>query len=78
MYQQRQKTVARLHPLKPNARSQKQLKPPVADRRSGIDRRQSFDNRYFLNGGIERRSWKEKGAYFEDRFKSYFLRCKLS
>jgi hypothetical protein len=30
------------------------------DRRSGKDRRQSFNSQYFLKGGIERRSWKER------------------
>jgi hypothetical protein len=30
------------------------------DRRSGKDRRQSFNSSYFLKGGVERRSWKER------------------
>jgi hypothetical protein len=60
MYPQRKKTVTRLHPNKSSIRHQKQLKQPVADRRSGVDRRQSPDSRYFLNGGLERRSWKER------------------
>lgn len=60
MLPQRQKTVTRLHPEKSVSRIEKQLKQPVADRRSGVDRRQSFDNRYFLQGGVERRSWQER------------------
>jgi hypothetical protein len=60
MLPQRQKTVTRLHPEKSISRRQKQIQKPVGDRRSGVDRRQSSDNRYFLNGGVERRSWKER------------------
>ncbi|MGD8666925.1 MAG: hypothetical protein PVI38_16560 [Desulfobacterales bacterium] len=60
MIPQRQKTVTRLHSEEAVSRNQKQLRQPVEDRRSGVDRRQSFDNRYFLNGGVERRSWKER------------------
>ncbi len=30
------------------------------DRRSGKDKRQSFNSEYFLKGGVERRSWKER------------------
>jgi hypothetical protein len=30
------------------------------DRRSGIDRRKSGNRNYFLNGGVERRSWHER------------------
>ena len=30
------------------------------DRRSGKDRRQVFNSAYFLKGGVERRSWKER------------------
>ncbi|MGD2097888.1 MAG: hypothetical protein PVG35_09925 [Desulfobacterales bacterium] len=60
MLPQRQKSVTRLHPEKSDYRKQKQRQKAVADRRSGIDRRQSVDNRYFLNGGVERRSWKER------------------
>ena len=30
------------------------------DRRSGIDRRKSKNPNYFLNGGVERRSWHER------------------
>jgi hypothetical protein len=60
MLPQRQKAVARLHPEKSIFRNQKQLRKPVGDRRSEVDRRQSFDNRYFLEGGVERRSWKER------------------
>jgi hypothetical protein len=60
MLPQRQKTVTRLHPKASISRNQKQLRHPVEDRRSGVDRRQTFDNRYFLKGGVERRSWKER------------------
>jgi hypothetical protein len=60
MYPQRQKTVTRLHPKKSYSRNQKQLQQPVSDRRSGVDRRQARDNRYFLKGGLERRSWQER------------------
>lgn len=60
MLPQRQKTVTRLHFEESVSRIQKQLQKPVGDRRSGVDRRQSFDNRYFLKGGVERRSWKER------------------
>ncbi|MGD9057042.1 MAG: hypothetical protein PVG40_00355 [Desulfobacterales bacterium] len=60
MLPQRQKAVARLHPEKSISRNQKQLRKPVGDRRSEVDRRQLSDNRYFLEGGVERRSWKER------------------
>jgi hypothetical protein len=60
MLPQRQKKVTRLHPEKPVSRKRKKPEKPVGDRRSGVDRRQSFDNRYFLNNGSERRSWKER------------------
>ena len=60
MLPQRLKTVARLHPEKSVSSDQKKLKKPAGDRRAGVDRRQSFDNRYFLEGGVERRSWKER------------------
>ena len=60
MLPQRQKTVTRRQPEKSVSRIEKELKQPVADRRSGVDRRQSFDNRYFLEGGVERRSWQER------------------
>ncbi|MBW2517529.1 MAG: hypothetical protein JRE88_12170 [Deltaproteobacteria bacterium] len=60
MLSQRLKTVARLHPEKSVSRNPRKLKKPVGDRRTGVDRRQSFDNGYFLKGGFERRSWKER------------------
>jgi hypothetical protein len=60
MYSQRKKTFTRLHSNKSSTRHQKRLKQPVADRRSGVDRRQSPDSHYFLKGGLERRSWKER------------------
>jgi hypothetical protein len=37
------------------------------DRRSGEDRRKVYDLDYFLNGGIERRSWKERRSQVERR-----------
>jgi hypothetical protein len=60
MLPQRKKTVTRLHLEKSVSRNQKQPKTPIGDRRSGVDRRQSSDNHYFLKGGVERRSWKER------------------
>ena len=33
---------------------------PNSDRRSGVDRRKTSNHDYFLNGGIERRSWHER------------------
>jgi hypothetical protein len=37
------------------------------DRRSGADRRIAFSIRYWLNGGVERRQWKERRAGIERR-----------
>jgi hypothetical protein len=37
------------------------------DRRSGDDRRKAYDLDYFLNGGVERRSWKERRTNAERR-----------
>ena len=54
------KTVARLHQEKLQLEDNASLKHPATDRRSGEDRRKSYDTDYFLNGGIERRSWKER------------------
>jgi len=34
------------------------------DRRSGKDRRQTSTKQYFLEGGIERRNWKERRNYW--------------
>lgn len=37
------------------------------DRRSGADRRKVHNLDYFLNGGVERRSWKERRQQAERR-----------
>ena len=37
------------------------------DRRSGADRRIAVSIRYWLNGGVERRQWKERGEGIERR-----------
>ena len=37
------------------------------DRRSGDDRRKAYDLDYFLNGGVERRDWKERRSNAERR-----------
>ena len=37
------------------------------DRRSGADRRMVCSIRYWLNGGVERRQWKERRSEFERR-----------
>ena len=37
------------------------------DRRSGADRRIAVSIRYWLNGGVERRQWKERRAGIERR-----------
>jgi hypothetical protein len=34
------------------------------DRRSGQDRRKCSNPNYFLNNGVERRSWKERRKYW--------------
>ena len=34
------------------------------DRRSGKDRRKKSTKKYFLKGGFERRSWKERRSYW--------------
>jgi hypothetical protein len=54
------KTAARLHHETLRLENNGPLKHPATDRRSGKDRRKSGDVNYFLNGGIERRSWKER------------------
>lgn len=40
---------------------------PLEDRRSGEDRRIAYDLDYFQNGGVERRSLKERRAPTERR-----------
>jgi hypothetical protein len=37
------------------------------DRRSGEDRRKVYDLDYFSNGGVERRTWRERRSYVERR-----------
>ena len=54
------KTVTRLPHSKLPSKKNASFKPPATDRRSGKDRRKSYDPNYFLNGGIERRSWQER------------------
>jgi hypothetical protein len=54
------KTVARLPHRKMPSKKNASLKHSATDRRSGKDRRKSCDPSYFLNGGIERRSWQER------------------
>ena len=39
----------------------------VLDRRSGEDRRKEHNPDYFLNGGVERRHWKERRSQAERR-----------
>jgi len=36
----------------------------VKDRRSGKERRKTSHKKYFLEGGLERRSWKERRKYW--------------
>ncbi|MGD8993091.1 MAG: hypothetical protein PVI00_16660 [Desulfobacterales bacterium] len=40
---------------------------PYLDRRSGEDRRQVYDSDYFLNGGVERRTGKDRRKQGERR-----------
>ena len=54
------KTAARLQNKTLRLKNITPLKQPATDRRSGKDRRKSGDINYFLNGGIERRSWRER------------------
>jgi hypothetical protein len=44
----------------------KKERSPI-DRRSGNDRRKAHSLDYFLNGGVERRSWVERRAQGERR-----------
>jgi hypothetical protein len=60
MHHPNTKTVARLPHRKLLAKHNSPLKDPATDRRSGKDRRRSRDTLYFLNGGIERRTWGER------------------
>jgi hypothetical protein len=60
MHQPSTKTFARQRYRKLQPKKNAPLKLAAADRRSGKDRRKSFDSSYFLKGGIERRSWQER------------------
>ena len=64
MYRQNTKTVARLHQNNKLSKNDKNLKRPAVDRRSGYDRRKIYNAVYFLNGGVERRSWKERRFFW--------------
>jgi len=57
------KEPIRLYPNKSKRNTDRLLKSINSDRRSGKDRRRSYSHDYFLHGGIERRSWKER-RYF--------------
>ena len=46
--------AASISPLK------KRTFPVNNDRRSNVDRRKTLNRKYFLKGGKERRSWKER------------------
>jgi hypothetical protein len=61
MHRQNTKSVTRLHQ---NRKLSKTPKRPAADRRSGNDRRKIYSAAYFLNGGVERRSWKERRFFW--------------
>jgi hypothetical protein len=57
------KELIRLYPNKSKRNTDRLLKSINSDRRSGKDRRRYYSHDYFLHGGIERRSWKER-RYF--------------
>ena len=46
--------------LKLKAVNRSQIYNPDDSRRSAQDRRKSANRQYFLDGGVERRSWKER------------------
>jgi hypothetical protein len=64
MHRQNTKSVARLHQNNKSLKTHKHPKRPAVDRRSGNDRRKIYDATYFLNGGVERRSWKERRFFW--------------
>jgi hypothetical protein len=64
MHRQNTKAVARLHQNNKLSKTHKHPKPPTADRRSGNDRRKIHSAAYFLNGGVERRTWKERRFFW--------------
>jgi hypothetical protein len=64
MYRQNTKTAARQHQNNKLSKTNKHPKRPVVDRRSGNDRRKIYSAEYFLKGGVERRSWKERRFFW--------------
>jgi hypothetical protein len=64
MHRQNTKSVARLHRNRKLSKNNNHLKLPAADRRSGADRRKVYSADYFLKGGVERRSWKERRFFW--------------
>ena len=50
----------RLDPNKSKRNNNRPIKSIYSDRRTGTDRRKSYSIDYFLQGGIERRSWRER------------------
>ena len=64
MYRQNTKSVVRLHQNSKLSKNNKHLKPPAADRRCGADRRKLSSADYFLKGGVERRSGKERRFFW--------------
>jgi hypothetical protein len=60
MNHQDKKQVIRQYPNKFERKSYRLVKSIYPDRRSGKDRRISYSIDYFSEGGIERRSWRER------------------
>jgi hypothetical protein len=58
-----EKAPISLYPNKSKINADRLLKSMNSDRRCGKDRRKSYNRDYFLHGGVERRSWKER-RYF--------------
>jgi len=58
------KTVARLHQTESLSKKNTYPKRSTLDRRCGWDRRKTYSAAYFLNGGVERRSWKERRFFW--------------
>jgi len=54
------KELIGLYPNQSKRNNDLLLKSIYSDRRSGKDRRRSNSRDYFLHGGIERRSWRER------------------
>ena len=53
-----------LYPNKSKRNTDQLLKSISSGRRSGKDRRISYNHDYFLHGGIERRNWKERRFFW--------------